>query len=320
MNFRRGLMAATGAAVTAVCVYAVYKGLDDEAIHALRHASFAWISLGLALGSLSLMVRTQRWRALLLENAYLPFGQAFWTSAAGQMLNTFLPARMGDAFRGLAAATSSSRAYSVGVILVERVLDTSVVVLAALGALAFVPSVAWWMKPSVMLLSAAVVLAIAVLALLPMIERYLFRAVRRWRPSSEPFLADLIAGMRLSWKPSTVVRFVAWSILAWGLDAFGLTIIAKACGSSLSYGGGVLLVTALAFASAIPATGIVGVAPLACVFLLPSFGIGKGTALAIGIVMQSLNLVQTAVTGALGLWLLRYRTPAAPIALQRETA
>ena len=302
-------MTVAGVAVTLFCAVTLYRGIDAEAVNALRHARLPVLSLCCVLGVMALMVRTERWRQLLLQSAYLSFAQAFWTSAAGQMLNTFLPARMGDAFRGVAAATSSSRAFSLGTILVERVLDTGVVVLAALGALAVVPSVSWWMRPSVMLLSAAVVVAISGLAALPFLERQLLAIVQSRFAAREDFAKDLFAGMRLVWKPGVVLKFVAFSIAAWGLDAFGITLAAQACQAEISFGVGVLLVTVLAFASAIPATGVVGLMPVACAFVLPSFGVGKGTALAIGIVLQSLNLILTAATGGLGLWLLRYRTP-----------
>ncbi len=305
----RTALTVAGAAVTIVCFVALYRGLDTEAVNALRHARTPLLGLCFVSGVGSLVVRTERWRQLLLQSAYLPFAQAFWTSAAGQMLNTFLPARMGDAFRGMAAATSSSRAFSLGTIVVERVLDTGVVVLAALGALAVVPSVSWWMKPSAILLSTVVVLAIATLAVLPCLERHLLAQVRNRIPSRAAFAADLLAGMRLVRKPLVVTKFVAFSIAAWGLDAFGITLAAQACQAEISFGVGVLLVTVLAFSSAIPATGSVGVVPVACAFVLPAFGVGKGTALAIGIVLQSLNLILTATTGSLGLWLLRYRTP-----------
>jgi uncharacterized membrane protein YbhN (UPF0104 family) len=153
-----------------------------------------------------------------------------------------------------------------------------------------------------------VVVAIGGLALLPVLERSLFAAVRSRFPGQESFLVDLFAGMRLVWKPLVVARFLLLSAAAWGIDAFGITVVAGACGAPMDFGVGVLFVTILAFASAIPATGAVGVIPLAAAFVLPSFGFGKGTALAIGVVLQSLNLLLTAFTGGFGLWLLRYRT------------
>ena len=131
---------------------------------------------------------------------------------------------------------------------------------------------------------------------------------------------ELFAGMRLVWKPAVVARFLAYSVAAWGLDAFGITVAANACGVDLDFSAGVLLVTVLAFASAIPATGAVGLVPVASAFVLPSFGVGKGTALAVGIVLQSLNLILTAVTGGVGLWLLRYRPKSTAAQLQQEAA
>ena len=203
MNLRHSLMAAAGVVVTTVCLAALFRGLDAQAIDALRSARLSSLGACLLLGVFALAIRTQRWRALLLENAYVSFRQAFWTSAAGQMMNMFLPARMGDAFRGVAASTSSSRAYSLGTIVVERILDTAVVVVAAIAALLLVPSFSWWMTPSVLLLGTAATMAIAGLAMLPALEDRLLAAIRRWHPDSEAFAVELFAGISLVWKPQS---------------------------------------------------------------------------------------------------------------------
>ena len=112
-------------------------------------------------------MRAVRWRFLLAPVVRVPYRSAFAYLNIGYFANTFLPARLGDGARAFLAGRSFgiSSLAALGLIVVERVADTIVILIAVLAAGALVAGGSQ-VAGGAMVIAAAAVLGMAVLGLL----------------------------------------------------------------------------------------------------------------------------------------------------------
>jgi uncharacterized protein (TIRG00374 family) len=113
-----------------------------EVYQRLREADPILLLVAFLLALANLVMRAWRWRIMLEpEDSESPFNTIFDIVNLGYLANNILPARLGDILRGYLAGewTRASLAYSLSTTVVERILDTLVVVLLLFATLPFLP-------------------------------------------------------------------------------------------------------------------------------------------------------------------------------------
>jgi uncharacterized protein (TIRG00374 family) len=297
-----------------------------ETVRALGEADLALVLAGFLLVALAQLFRLLRWHLLLRAVGDVAFGRTLRILYASELLNTFLPVKLGDAGRAL--AVSAIPPFTLGSAVATIVVDrfSGILVRLAVTPLAlFVPLAA----DRALLLSATACagLLLAATGTIVLLDRRpaLLSALARWglrflperlRGPIEGTLAHFVSSfVSLALAPAATARLLLLSLLALGLQAAGFWLFFRAAGATL----GVL-------------TALVGTAFLDLLAVLPAPPAGLGVAewsvtfvfaWALG---APLVATSVAALAAHGLWLLlvivlgAVSASAVPEMLQRRSA
>jgi uncharacterized protein (TIRG00374 family) len=303
---RGGLLrAGLGLAVSAVALWFVVRTVDPAAaFDVLRTAAPGWVALLLVFVVADVVMRGVRWRVLLAPIAPIPFRVTMGVLMVGYLANNVLPARLGELVRShiLGERTGLSRSTVLGTIVIERVVDTAVVV--AIAALAIlVLSVRGIVASAVLVGLAVTALLVVVVALgiaahrLPGFERAA-AAIGRW-PTVTSILSRLRDGLAVAGRPKTMAGAIALSVGSWSCTVLAFATAAQAVGIEPTLGQAALLAAGTNLATAIPsAPGYVGTFELAAVTIAMSVGIPAESALAFAVLLHAATLLLTSVTGS----------------------
>lgn len=298
-----------------VLLYFSLRKVDWHQVwQSISHCNVAWLTLGVGLGFLSYFLRGLRWRVLLNTQAHLPVLPVFWANSAGYLGNNVLPARAGELIRTAMISSRShlSKTFVLTTALSERLMDAIVLVMSGSIVLRFVPSRPDWLATiSNSLLSLGCVAAVILISI-PFLEPIAMRLIEKIPSSSravkrmEFAVEHVSAGVRAFHDPSSFLLFLVYTISIWGLDSFGVTILARAMHMQMSMAVALLLLVGLGIGSSLPSTpGYIGIFQFVAVTVLVPFHFTRSEAIAFILVAQAGGLVVTGVLGAIGL--LQYR-------------
>ena len=320
MRLRGGLggragRAVIGIAISVIALVLVTRSVDvGAAWSTLRTADPGWVALLVAFILADLLLRAVRWRVLLAPVAAVSLRATSASLLVGYLANNVLPARLGELVRSadLGRRTGVSGSTVLGTIVIERVVDTLVVVAIAAAAI-LVLSVRG-------IVASAVLVGVAVTVLLALgvaVGIYAHRLpgadrVREWLarwPRVRGVLRRLRTGLAVASDLRTMGAAVLLSIGSWSFAVLAFAAAAQAVGVQPTMGQAALLAAGVNLATAIPAgPGYVGTFELAAVTIAGSVGIPPESALAFAILLHGTSLLITSVGGVVAL-LLRGRDP-----------
>jgi uncharacterized protein (TIRG00374 family) len=306
------LRALLGIGVSLVSIWILIQAVDiSAALDVLATASLPWVLLMVGLIVLDLGARGARWRALLWPIARLPYPSVAGYTSIGYLANNVLPARMGELFRShaLGEGENVSRTTVLGTVVVERIVDTVIVVgLAALAVV--VLSVRGIMTSAVLLGAAFVTLLVVGLGIamalhrLPGADRLMAYAAR-W-PRSVELARRLREGLAVAARPRTLGVAIAFSALAWSASVTTFIAGGQAVGVELTLAQGALLSSGVALATIVPSgPGYLGTFELTAVGIATQFGIPSDDAFAMALLVHLMILAVTSIAGLIAAWLLR---------------
>ena len=240
--------------------------------------------------------RGARWRWLLRPIKVVGYWRMLGYTYIGYLANNVLPARLGELVRSHACGEGEglSRTTVLGTVVVERVVDTVIVV--GLAALAVVVLSARGMMTSAVLLGAAFV-ALLVLGLgvamalhrLPGADR-VAAFMARW-PRIVELAKRLREGLAVAGKPGTLLGAVVFSAIAWAASIFTFLAAGQAIGVELTLAQGALLTSGIALAMIVPSgPGYFGTYELTAVAIMGTFGIDPDSAFAMALLAHAMNL------------------------------
>jgi glycosyltransferase 2 family protein len=265
-----------------------------------------WLWLAAAGFAASLLATAAAWRSTVNScGARMSHVDAWARYGVGSIINTFLPARLGDAARvglfsrALPRQQSGQALTAVGALGAVSIAEalTQAPIVAAAAGLGVVP---FW--------SILVVLGLAAGA-----AGLAFVAGRRLRGGR---LRQLAAAFRsLAASPRQAVRLFAWSGAATAARVLAAAAIAAAVGVANPLEAGLIMSAVLSLATAIPLTpGNVGVTSAAIVLALHARGVPLASAIAAGVAFHAVEAAAGIAFGAGGaVYLTRYRSTAARI-------
>ena len=307
-----------GIAVSLFAIWVLYNSVNfNDAFAVLRTASPAWIAVMLVTTTIDIGARGARWRTLLAPIAPLPYRRVLGYTYIGYLANNVLPARLGELYRShaLGEGEGVSRPTVLGTVVVERVVDTVMVVsIAAIAVL--VLSVRGVMTSAVLFGAAFVALLVIVLGLgiaahrLPGAARA--TAIIERRPRLLELARRLRVGLAVAGRPRVVIIALAFSALAWAASIATFLAAGQAVGVELSIGQAALLCSGVALVTIVPSgPGYVGTFELTVVAIAEGFGIPRDSAFALGILVHLMILATTSVGGVIAMIALRRRRAAA---------
>lgn len=283
---KRFLQAILGLGVSGGALWLTLRGKDLGAIWgAVRSADYAWLVPYLAILGLIHLARTVRWGILLEPVAKVPFSRLNAVSAVGFMALTILPFRIGEFARPYLIAERPHIRVSATLssVVVERVVDGLFMAALLMATLLAVPPG----TPGLHFLrvgGVAVFLAFgAILAFLVVAYRNRALAVRithRLLDPVSPRIAErasgmmdaFIHGMRVVPSRRKLVAFFLLTAFYWGINGWGMGILARAFGIHLSLIESFTVLGVLVVGVMIPAgPGMVGTFQAAIVLGLSLF-------------------------------------------------
>jgi hypothetical protein len=261
--------------------------------------------------------RGARWRALLAPIAPLPYRIVLGYTYIGYLANNVLPARLGELYRShaLGEGEGVSRPTVLGTVVVERVVDTVMVVAIAAVAV-LVLSVRGVMTSAVLLGLAFVSLLIIALGLgiaahrLPGADRV--AAIIARRPRLLELARRLRDGLAVAGQPRVIAVALAFSALAWAASTGTFLAAGQAVGVQLTVAQAALLTSGVALVTIVPSgPGYVGTFELTVVSIADGFGIPKDSAFALGLLVHVMILATTSVGGVIAILAFRRRRASA---------
>jgi hypothetical protein len=313
------LRATIGIAISVVALWILVQSVDiPAALQVLGAASPAWIAVMLVTTTVDIGARGARWRTLLAPIAPLRYRRVLGYTYIGYLANNVLPARLGELYRShaLGEGEGVSRTTVLGTVVVERVVDTVMVVaIAALAVL--VLSVRGVMSSAVLLGLAFVSLAVIALGLgiaahrLPGADRV--AAIIARRPRLLELARRLRDGLAVAGRPRTLAAAILFSAIAWAASTGTFLAAGQAVGVELSLGQAALLCSGVALVSIVPSgPGYVGTFELTVVAIADGFGIPRDSAFALGLLVHVMILGTTTIGGVAAM--IAFRRRAAEVA------
>ena len=297
-----------GLAISAVAIVLVVRQVDLAAAwEVLRGANPAFLLATMGCIVVDVVLRALRWHGLLVPIASLPRPTVAASLLVGYLANNILPARLGELVRShhLGDRTGVSRASILGTVVVERLVDTGVLVAVASAAIV-VLSVRGIVASAILLGLAATGFLVAALALalvahrLPYADRVI--AVAQRRPAVAEAASRLRGGLAVAARPRTMAGAIGWSIAAWAATIVAFAAAGQAIGVGLTWGQAALLAAGVSLVTAIPAgPAYVGTFELAAVEIGKAVGIPADSAFALAFIVHAIVLLVTTVGGVAAL-------------------
>ncbi len=308
-RLRGGLgRAVLGVTISIIALALVARSVDVGAAgEALRSADPRWVALLFVFLAVDILLRAVRWRVLLAPLAAVSFRDTLSSLLVGYLANNVLPARLGEIVRShdLGERTGVSRSAILGTIVIERIVDTFVVVSIAAAAI-LVLSVRGVVASAVMVGFAVTALLVVGVVVgiyahkLPGADRVRV-FLGRW-PRVRGILAKLRTGLAVASDWRTMGAAVVLSIGSWSCTVLAFAAAAQAVGVEPTMGQAALLAAGTNLATAVPAgPGYVGTFELATVTIAASVGIAREPALAFAILVHAATLLLTSIGGAIAL-------------------
>lgn len=284
----------------------------DEIIESIRQANILWVIAALVFVTLGLWTRAIRWR-VLLENK-IDTRQAFYILSIGMLLNQ-LPFRVGEVARsGLATRSKIPFITAVTSILVERLLDTLLVVIALALALTQIPNAPPELTQPAALFGIVGIIAFGVLLVFARKPDFAWKVLGMVQ-SALPFikrlkldhlLENILQGIRPLAQWGSAFSAILWTLISWGLSmaTFYCLGIALNVLDSLPLMT-VLSVTMASFSIVIPVT-VAAVGPFEAAVRLAGDAVQlpSVSSIALGFLFHGVTILGYAIWGALGMVLM----------------
>jgi glycosyltransferase 2 family protein len=300
------IRALVGIAISVVAMVLALRAVDiGAAVDVIRTASPAWLVAMVGFSILDVSTRGWRWQRLVEPVRHVAYSRMLSYELIGYLANNVLPARLGELVRShyLGDREGLGMTTALGTVVVERVIDTTAVVLIAAVSI-LVLSVRGVLVNAVLVglaFAGVLIVGLAVLLVahrLPGADRVI-RYADRW-PTIRSLAKRLRDGLAVASRPRTLAEALALTLVAWTMSVLAFAAAGQAIGVQLSIGQAALMSASVALATAIPSgPGYLGTFELAAVTVGKTFGIPPDSAFALALLVHAGILGVTTVGGAI---------------------
>ena len=300
--------------VSAVCLYLAARGVDWDSLQgALRQVEAVPLLVALGLSLWIALARAYRWRAVLAPHSKPKIRRLFNLLNAGYFVSNVAALRLGDVLRAYLYAELEhlSVVRALSTIVVERILDTLIIVLLLLALLPVVSLPASVLRPALGV-GLVAVLAMLLLAVLVSRRHQMWARLQTWssrlplvrRLGLERLASGALDGVAAlgSWHQAMAAG--GWSLAVWLSAAVQFYLVLLSVGLRLPVAAGLLVLSLTSLGMVVPSSpGYVGVFEYLAVLALSLFGVSREGALGYALVLHVLLYLSSSVLGLLGLWI-----------------
>jgi len=268
----------------------------------------------LALGSILVTTWAKgiRWRLLFYPGqARFSVRDCVAALLAGQLANNVLPARLGDLLRVylLGERSGGSKVFALATIVVEKAID-SVMLLLLIALLAARMPMPPWLRRSSLLLSGLLGVLLAVLLLVANQRRRIVQVLDGWIAghSSLSFLRVVqrlaeasgeLEALRSGWVQT---QLWGWSVLIWSIAVLTNALVFWSLHQSFDPLAPPMLLAVTIAGTILPTSPLqLGVFHYLCIITLSLFGVAQGPALGYAVLLHLVVYLPIVIGGFFGL-------------------
>jgi hypothetical protein len=281
-------------------------------VESLSRVNFLLLGLALVSTILSALLKAIRWRLLLSVRNEPALGRVFSVLYIGQMVNAFLPSRLGEIARAylIGESEADSKVYVLGTIVVEKVIDLLFLLISLLFLVLQMPLPEWLAGPA-RGSAIAMLILIPILLILAWQREFIIKVVERishifpltWRKWVMQQAKFGLTSLDVVRHPRLLVSLLFWSLIIWVLSALTNYFVFIAMGIALPLWSSLLLLVVLQIGSAVPSTpGRIGVFQYLTILTLSIFAIDKNIALGVSVLLYLVIYIPIALIGGYCLW------------------
>lgn len=297
-----------GLALSLLAVVILLGAVDiGETASVLVAADPRFIVLAAMLVLVQLMVVTARWWLLLagISGGPVPYLRLVGPVLIGYLGNFALPSRLGEVVRAVLVSRRERRPMTevFGSVVLERLIDASVLAWVALITAAILDAPAWIFNVAAI---AAIVAAVALAILATPAARALARRLERAPVGMLRTLGAAIAGFaygaRVRDRARAVALAVVLSAVSWLIEGSVYWLAARSLGLDVSLAVAFLVAAVTVLATAVPsAPAYVGTFELAVTAVATAFGVPAPDALAWALLAHAVTVAPLAIGGVIAL-------------------
>ncbi len=286
----------------------------DEFTSAITQALPHFILLALVSVGCNNLAKTFRWQTLLgPAGKQISFWKLFLALMAGQTLNAIYPARVGDLSRALVIGQAGpGRVYTLGTVVVEKVLDMMAYAILFLLLILLMPLPAWVNNSAytLILITILAVSAILMVTLFPdrffaLVGRLILLLPKRIGGYFTERLQSAVSSLDVLHSRRGLAWLSFWSTMIWGTAILNNHLSLLAMQIQLPLIASLLVLIALQAGITIPSVpGSIGVFEFICVLALSVFEVEQAPALSFAIVLHVLVFLPITIMGLIGIWFL----------------
>lgn len=297
-----------GILISIILVYLSFRGINfQDVLNDLEKIHLSYVTYFIILIALMQYLRSYRWGVILQPMEKIDQLPLFSVTSVGFMAIAAIPARIGELARPYLISKRSSIKMSsaLGTILVERILDSFIIMIIAVVVLFFTDLPPWMMKSGIIFFFLALILLGFVLFLimrrdqaLRFINIILTHLPGKLANKIDKVLHHFIDGLQIITNINLFIYLFFLSAVIWLVDVLAIYLLLLSFGFNLPVAAPFVLMIILIAGIAIPtAPGFIGNWHYACVLGLSLFGLAKADALSFAVIYHFLSMVVLLVLG-----------------------
>jgi glycosyltransferase 2 family protein len=297
-----------GLGLSVLAVVILLGAVDvGETASVLVTADPRFIVLAATLVVVQLLVVTARWWLLLagISGGPVPYQRLVGPVLIGYLGNFALPSRLGEVVRAILVSRREHRPMTevFGSVVLERLIDASVLAWVALITAAVLDAPAWIFNVAAI---AAIVAAVALVILATPAAQALARRLGRARAGMlrtfGAAIGGFVYGARVRDRARAVALAVVLSAVSWLIEGTVYWLAARSLGLEVSLAVAFLVAAVTVLATAVPsAPAYVGTFELAVTAVATAFGVPAPDALAWALLAHAVTVAPLAIGGIIAL-------------------
>jgi len=292
-------------------LYLAFRNVQlDELGAALRRVSGTWLLVSLGVSLLIMVFRAWRWQLELRPLEHVPFSRLWVITAVAYMAINLLPVRLGEVVRPWLLSRRSSVSFSnvVGNVVVEKTMDSVIIVFYILVGLLMVENLPLWVRRGAILPAVAAAILVSLVLLFwwrgeAFVGRWVLRVLPQGFGSKlKSVLASVADGMRVIPNPGLLLAVFLVSLSLWFLPILSSYIMILAFDLRVPFSAALVVFIFVGFGTALPnLPGMIGPYQYACQLALGLFGVSDVEGLAYGLVLNAVQFLTLIAQGLLAL-------------------
>lgn len=289
-----------GLIIAAVALYLTYSRVDMNELSAILSQTNWFILLLVPIPlALSYLARIKRWEILLSpSDTKVTFKQATGPLLVGFMVNSLLPARVGEVARALLLSrkTGIPRATSIATVVLARLFDGLVITLMAILAM-----ISLWgkmdqgIRAGMMMVGIFYIMILFLVVMLRIKSEKTINIImfpfklfgKHVREKVERVLHSFAVGLAVLQSGKELIQVICWSVAVWGLIVFTVIPVFYAMALPMLWYFPVLVIILAAIGMQVPTPAGTGTVHAALAFALPPLtGVSSSNAQVLAVIFH----------------------------------